>query len=269
MDPLRTVAPTKRSKHARTIVPVVPPRRYAARWPGATRRMAQGFTLLETVMVLMLLALLTMLIATAFGVTQRADMRTERWNQSLQTMDAAQSYLRRALMSARPVAPLPYGRIAQTHGVRSANAVFTGDAASMFFFAPAPMVQEASGPKGNTLRIVDLRGHRWLVLQLTSLRPDRIDTDGGMDADADANANANADAAWGDEQTLAGPLSSGNFAYSGVDAQGRSTGWLNRWPWPNRLPRRVRIQLQVSQGMSWQTMTIPLLLQNVDQQGGT
>ena len=221
------------------------------------RRLARGFTLLETIMVLMLLAVLTLLIASAFGVTRRADVRTSHWNQSLEHMDAAQSYLRRALMRARPVAmgSLVGSTITSTPRSTFGNdangsAVFTGDATQMSFLAPAPMVQESSGPKYNDLRIKRMGDQRWLVLQLAALAPD-----GALQP-------------WGEEQILSGPIRDGHFAYQGLDAQGKPTTWLTRWPWPNRLPRIVRIQLDETRGLPWQTMTVPLLLQSVDQQGG-
>lgn len=203
----------------------------------------RGFTLLETLVVLVLLGFLTLLIWSAFSFTKRATTQGENWNQSLNQVDAAQTYLRQALMQALPNRDAKPGRPTPT--------VFEGDSEHMRFIAPAPMVQESSGPKFNILTIQTRGDARWLVLQLAT-----VDADGGS-------------APWGKPQTLAGPLSQVSFLYRGVTPLGQQTGWLTRWSWPTRLPREVEIQAHSTSGVSWPTMRIALLLQSVDQQGDT
>ena len=228
--------------------------------PG--ERHHQGFTLLETIVVLALLSVLMLLIWSAIGVARRADQQGQRWDQALTRTDAAQTYLRRALMHAQGDLPSLAGR--------PTPPVFIGSAQTMQFVARAPASEDNTGPKYNDLSVEDddsaaassgsdgriapraaptTDAARWLTLQLFA-----VTVDGSPRP-------------WGTPQRLAGPLRNVTFSYRGTDAAGNDTGWLPRWPWPARLPRIVRIAATPSDGSTWTTMQIPLVLQSAEQQG--
>jgi general secretion pathway protein J len=64
-------------------------------------------------------------------------------------------------------------------------------------------------------------------------------------------------------ERLAGHLRAVQFRYQGLDPQGRPSDWQSTWPWPQRLPLRVQIQIEPAQGPAW-----PILVTMVPQ-GGT
>lgn len=223
------------------------------------RRHPRGFTLLETVVVLALLSVLMLLVWSAIGVARRAHEQGQRWERALNQTDAAQTYLRRALMHAQvdratiPGHPSP--------------PVFIGTAQRMQFLAPAPAVQDNTGPKYNDLSILSGGDTPSNSNALTTTVHPPSGTAYWLTLQLSAVTVNGAYRPWGTPQRLAGPLSSVTFSYRGTDASGKDTGWLPRWPWTARLPRIVRIAATPSDGSTWTTMQIPLVLQSTGQQG--
>ena len=74
------------------------------------------------------------------------------------------------------------------------------------------------------------------------------------------NAAGNTYHAWGEPQVLLRDIQQLKFSYQGVSPAGQLTGWLDHWPWPQRLPRAVRIQAKVNAAVPWLTEVVALRL---------
>jgi general secretion pathway protein J len=66
--------------------------------------------------------------------------------------------------------------------------------------------------------------------------------------------------AWGEPQVLLHGVSGLSLGYRGVTPKGEATGWLSEWPWPNRLPRAVRVKVQMDGPVHWPSQVIALRL---------
>ncbi|WP_460416361.1 prepilin-type N-terminal cleavage/methylation domain-containing protein [Pseudomonas sp. microsymbiont 2] len=180
------------------------------------RRM-QGFTLLETLAAISLLGLLMLLVAGSFTSSGRTLQRTSEQAARLEQLRAAQGFLRRALQEMQ----------AFRH--------FHGEPRHMQFLAPVPI-----GIGGQ------LKRHRLTVEQQAvgtwAMRVTLLDRDGRQP--------------WADPQLLFDRLREVRFAYRGLDEMRRDTGWLERWPWPERLPAQVRIQADAEGSVRWPTLSV-------------
>ncbi|MCS5516967.1 hypothetical protein NWF32_24775 [Pseudomonas qingdaonensis] len=63
-------------------------------------------------------------------------------------------------------------------------------------------------------------------------------------------------APWGESEVLNEHLRDVRINYRGFDDMRRDSGWLEHWPWPQRLPRLVRIQARAEGGVPWPTLSI-------------
>lgn len=182
-------------------------------------RRARGFTLLEVLLALALLAVLVALLWGALAAATRGVRGGESRLTAATDVRAAQAFLRRELAAALPMA------WARDRAQRPQ--VFAGEPQRMRFVGTLPAYLGGRGPLRLELSIdPPVAGRRALRLRFQTL------------ASAQAGAQT-----WGDAETLIGHLRGGHFAYRGLDAEGRPTAWLPRWPWPQRLPLLVRIEL--------------------------
>ncbi|WP_277964252.1 prepilin-type N-terminal cleavage/methylation domain-containing protein [Pseudomonas sp. RIT-To-2] len=190
-------------------------------------RAERGFTLLEILVVLSLLGILLGLVGTALVSANRASAKAERFSQRLDDLRAAQGYLRRAISQALPVA---------AGDAAAKPAVFNGQAHGMSFYAPLP---ESVGG-GLFQQQVSLEHHRLRVrlarLQGTTLQP------------------------FGEPQVLLPDVEQVTFSYRGLAPLGKDSGWLATWPWPERLPRAVRIEARLRGPVPWVTEQVSLRL---------
>lgn len=196
-------------------------------------RRARGFTLLEMLLAITLLGLLLVLLGTALVGANRAASQGERYGQRLDEIRAAQNFLQRALRGTLPL---------DLSGNDSDRmVVFDGNAASMRFAA------SLSNALGGGIRLHILEtvssGDR-LALQV---RFARAATAGGSD--------------WGQPQILVRDVRALRFSYRGRDERGQATTWLDRWPWPSRLPQAVRIELTGEGAVRWPTQIVALRLE--------
>lgn len=193
-----------------------------------------GFTLLEVLASLALLALLMLGVYAGVRIATRSvhagNVRIERLDQ----VRAAQQLLRRELAQA----------LAQTidHDDRGAPLVVDGAPQRLRYVAPLPGYLGQLGPQRQTLRLVDDGAGGWrLELGLALLPPD-----GGEPQPV------------GEPQVLVDHVHGGSFSYRGVDGRGRATPWLATWPDGRALPRLVRVQLQLDGIVRWPTLEVPL-----------
>jgi general secretion pathway protein J len=63
-----------------------------------------------------------------------------------------------------------------------------------------------------------------------------------------------------DPQVLLHDVQSVHLSYRGVSPKGQVSAWMDHWPWPGRLPRAVRIDVQLGGAIAWPTQSISLRL---------
>jgi len=196
-----------------------------------------GFTLLDLLASLALLAVLMLAVHAGVRLATRSVHQGNARIARLDQVRAAQQLLRRELAQS----------LAQVldHDAHGEPLVFEGLPDRLRYVAPLPGYLDRLGPQRQTLRLVDdgAGGHR-LELALALLPPD-----GGEPR------------AVGAPQVLLDGVRGGRFSYRGLDARGRATPWLSRWPDGRVLPRLVRVQLQLDGAASWPTLVVPLRVQ--------
>lgn len=196
----------------------------------------QGFTLLEILIVISLLGVLLVLVGGALLGANRAVLKAQRYTVSLDEMHAAQQFLRTALAQALPL-PVP-PESGQPPGI------FFGSAQRLAFVAGLPG-QLGGGINLYTLSLQGAGAER--TLQVAFAR-------------VGFNAAGNTYHTWGEPQVLVRDIQQLKFSYQGVSPAGQLTGWLDHWPWPQRLPRAVRIQAKVNAAVPWLTEVVALRL---------
>ncbi|MGY4494922.1 type II secretion system protein GspJ [Pseudomonas sp. TE3610] len=197
------------------------------------RRLAEGFTLLEMLVSLALLAVLMGLLGTALIGANRALAKGERFSQQLEQMRASQNFLQRALQGALPVG------LDNDEQAR----VFDGEPQRLVFAAG---LDSALGG-GIQIHTVELVQHT-LQVHFTQLLRGELKP-------------------WGQPQVLLDNVRDLHLSYRGRDERGRATAWLPRWPWPTRLPQAVRIELAHGGPVPWATQVVALRLELSDQAG--
>lgn len=191
------------------------------------KRRMQGFTLLEILVVLVLLAALSGLVANTLLVGQRSLASSERYAQRLDEVRAAQSFLRQAVQHILPI---------QDQGSGS-NAVFEGAPQYARFAATLP-ANLGGGIEWHVIEVVTDGAGRGLRVRFQSLTAQ----------------------AWGGPQWLVRDVRGVHLTYRGMGADGKPTGWLDHWPWPRRLPQQMGIAVDPQGPIPWVAQVIALRL---------
>ncbi|WP_248768816.1 prepilin-type N-terminal cleavage/methylation domain-containing protein [Pseudomonas sp. MWU12-2345] len=193
----------------------------------------RGFTLLEVLVALSLLGLLMVLIASALTASNRTQELGERYSNRLDEVRSAQDFLRSAAQQAYPAV---FRRDANNNAE-----VFDGETQQMRFVAPLP-ARLAGGLQLHVFSLVDnRRGSKDLQVAFF-----QFDSQGLH--------------AWGEPQILLPDLDNWQLSYRGLDPRSQPTDWLPRWPWPERLPLAIRVQLQAHGPIPWPPLVVVIRL---------
>ncbi|HJP99875.1 MAG TPA: prepilin-type N-terminal cleavage/methylation domain-containing protein [Rhodanobacteraceae bacterium] len=206
-----------------------------SRIPGPGSRLSRGFTLLEILLALALMALAMLgvwgALAGATRVTRSADALMAR-SENVRTV---QQFLRRHVAAA--------GMMPWTDGSGTRLRVFEGHANSMEYVAPLPMQS----------------GHAGLYLQTLSLEKD---DSGGMTLWLDyrpyaGNLRVDAEPV---RHVLLTDVADGRFQYLAAATFNKPAGWRDDWTALNGLPLAVRIHLDPAwrTRVSFPDLVIPL-----------
>ncbi|MHB8448046.1 MAG: prepilin-type N-terminal cleavage/methylation domain-containing protein [Rudaea sp.] len=204
------------------------------------KRAAQGFTLLEVLLAIILLGLL---IAGAYGGIHASAIAMRAGEAAIDRTDrlrTAQEFLRRQLSH---IMPLQFARDDSTGAIH----VFDGSARTLRFVAPMPGYLSRGGPYVQTLELAPGKGG--LQLQFSDVMLN------GYDAAKSGNDSANT-------VVLLDRIADGRFEYRALDVDGNLTDWSSDWQDPEITPLMIRIELTMQPGvqMPWPTLDVPLML---------
>jgi len=205
-----------------------------------TRRRAGGFTLLE---VLMALTLLAVLLAGALGGIRAAIKAMDSGEDAidrLNRMRVAQEFVRHELSRTLPLA---FGHDKDSNS----NFVFQGEHDFLRFVAPMPGYLSRGGAYVQTLELA--RGQRGMQLLFTHHMLNGFDLEklGGEKVEP---------------VLLLDGIAEGRFEYRTYDDQGQLGDWTRKWKDPSRTPVMVRLDFTMRKEahLDWPTMEIPLLV---------
>ena len=201
---------------------------------------SKGFTLLEVMLAIVLLALLLAGTWGAIRTTVHAMHSGEAAIDRTNRMRVAEEFMRRQISR---ILPLSFGQDDST----GTNFVFEGSADSMRFVAPMPGYLSKGGPYVQTLQLVGGRGGgKQLVFTDAMLN--------GFDL---AEAKSPTEPA-----VLLDQIQDGKFEYRTLDDQGELTDWSSDWEDPSVTPVMVRIAITMrpEARVVFPDMEIPLML---------
>lgn len=200
-----------------------------------------GFTLIEVVLAITLLALLLTLAYGAFRATAASVQRGEALMDRTERVRVAQQFLRRQLSFALP---MMYERVDQG-GLE--NKVFEGDSSQLRFVAQMPGYLAQGGPHVQTLTLYsDAEGYR-LEFEHALLN--------GFEFDAPPRRDARPPV------VLLQGARNAAFQYRGLSPEGELEEWTDRWEDPTRLPLMVRLEAEWPEQaqMRWPPLEVALM----------
>jgi general secretion pathway protein J len=200
----------------------------------------QGFTLLELLLVVMLLAIL---LAGAYGGISAAVRGMHSGEVAIERVDkirTVQEFLRHQISR---ILPFPY---AQSKDGTTAE-VFRGDGKFMRFVAPMPGYLSRGGSYVQTLELASGKDGMQLVFTSTLLNGFSMD-----------KSKSN------EESTvvLLDHIQDGTFRYRGLNPQGDLMNWSENWKDSSTTPLMVGLDLRLTSGgqIYWPQMMIPLMM---------
>lgn len=207
----------------------------AADGPGTRSRRESGFTLLE---VLIAITLLALLMAMAFGTLRgavgatRSGERLISWTNQTRTV---QEFLRRQLGHAMAI---PFDRQEDI----GENRVFEADRSELRFVAPMPGHLSNGGPHV-----------QWITIEGDQLLFDHSQLNGFDPLDPKANNPR-------DPVLLMEGFASAHFEYRGLNEEGELGDWVTEWENVQQLPLLVRVVVEFEEETrDWPDLDIPVL----------
>lgn len=221
--------------------PLAPERRRKIR-----RTSSAGFTLLE---VLAALALLALLLVGVYSGVRTATHTVRAGSAAIERLDkvrSAQQFLRRELAQAMAQ---PIGRDANGDDL-----YFKGTVHELQFVAPLPGYLGKLGPQIQTLALVD-NGHGGQRLEVSFAPPSPSSSDNPPRPSL------------GQPVVLLDDVRQGSFSFRGRDPQGEVGNWATTWADGRLLPSLVRIDLQLAGTDYWPELQAPLRVDPAANQG--
>lgn len=201
-----------------------------ARLPAA-RHGAQGFTLIEIVLAMILVALIMGIAVGGIRMSRKAAENGERRIEAINSIRVTQEFLRKQLSR---VLPLAYA----TDKEAGKNYVFEGADDEVTFVASMPSYLSNGGPYVQRIEIErgELRFHHRMLL-----------------SEEDEE---------GEPVVLLDRIRRGHFEYRGIDEEGKLGDWEEEWEDPSRTPMMVRLELEFERDshLPWPLLEVPLLI---------
>ncbi len=196
---------------------------------------ARGFSLLE---ILAALALLALLLLAVYSGVRTATHSVHTGSAAIGNIDrlrSAQEFLQREL---EQTTALPWALDAKRNPI-----VFTGDAHEMRYVAPLPGYLGKMGPQLQTLRLVD-DGDGTSRLEVSfAMLPTKVGETRNI----------------GEPEVLLTGIRDARFRYIARDDNNLAGDWQDDWRDPTRLPAFVRIELNASKGSAmWPTLDVAI-----------
>ena len=200
-----------------------------------------GFTLIEVLIAVSLLALLMALAVGTLRTAVRAVRSGEALIERTDRTRVAQEFMRRQLSHAMP---LPFERMEDT----GENRIFVAERDSLRFVAPMPGYLSRGGPHV-----------QWLTLE-SGQDGDRLTFDhsqlNGYDPDNPKGSSKR------EPVVLLDGFRNARFEYRALDEQGELSEWSANWDDPQRLPLLVRLvaEFDPDSRRRWPDLEIPVLV---------
>lgn len=198
-----------------------------------------GFTLIEVLIALALLAIMVVIIAAAIRSSRFAMAAVERLGER-SVAPLAQDYLRSALLQTQT---FPKNNVSSDQGY------FSGDDSTLEFVTSYSVQRQVKGLYRVSVFLIPsqtVRGAHDLVVQESLFRPER---DGIKQSPTTTS-----------EATLIAGIQRAVFSYFGEPNDKASSGWQDSWIGQDSLPSLVRIKVIFPKGDDrlWPTLTVPL-----------
>ena len=189
-----------------------------------------GFTLLEMLIAITLLAMMTAVLYAGLGSNSRAAERGEGLLDDLNRLRTVQQFIRRQIQHMLPLA------IEQTKGEKPIR--FEGEPQRFRFIAPMPGHLHYAGPHVQTVAVIN--EGQGLTLQFSHQSLRRLQEDFNQTESQPP-------------VTLLQNVKTATFSYLKVDKQKEITEWQTYWQERDKLPALVRIDIVMMNNdqLSW------------------
>ena len=193
-----------------------------------------GFTLIEVLLATALLAGGLVLAFATLRSVAAVSQRGEAIAQQSERIRAVEGVLRQRLAGALPV-------VMESDSQTGQARMFVGEPQRMRFVADVPDYLGRGGPYQHDLEEDGQTSARRLTLALAMVQTGQIVQETPVPP-----------------ETMADGLQDVRFAYRGIDPQSGLLGeWQEHWPWPDRLPLLVRIDIRSASG-AWPPLLVAL-----------
>lgn len=203
---------------------------------SGARRAQSGFTLVELLLAMTLLAVIFGLAYGGFRAVTRASFSGEAMIERTNSLRAAHQFLRRQLSRTLPLI---------IEELEDERVMFLGERDWMRFVAPMPGYLSYGGPYVQELRLERGRDGFDLVFSYAIL-----------------NGYEPGDLEEHDPVLLMEGIRSGTFGYIGFDEEGEPGAWDDHWELPDMMPLAVTIELDMNREklLEWPALVVPLMI---------
>jgi len=190
--------------------------------PAHVRRHAFGFTLLEVLVSVSLLALMITLAYGSLRVAAQASRSGERLIDRTEQLRTAQAFLRRQLSQ---MLPFTFQRFVE----QGVDKRFEGEAHKIQFVAPMPGYLSRGGAHVQALELV--RDHDGYRLEFRYAQLNGFDGQRGFDPEREP-------------VVLLDHIREGRFRFRRIEEDGQLGDWHDNWELPGQLPLLVRLEIE-------------------------